>query len=273
MYSHFERNYIKWNNFSAIEPGGTWTLGKKSSLEFVVNTVPPNVQLIFDVTSYGRQKINVSINGNKVFSDIINGRSKILIESNALKNGINKVEFFHPDARKPGIHDNRVLAFMHHNLEVRTLDFLVPENSLSKAHYGKILVSSQNGNALSFLYDGWSHPEHWGTWSNADKAQLVFYLGDTLPSHIEMDLNALLAGEHKQQRMRPMLNGVALQEIILRSNQELISLDISKAVKQGKNHLVIELPDVISPKKLGINSDARMLAIGLKSLCFVKQVQ
>ena len=86
-----------------------------------------------------------------------------------------------------------------------------------------------------------------------------------------MDLNVLLAGNHNQQRMRPMLNGVALQEIVLRNNQELISLDISKAVKQGRNHLVIELPDAISPKELGLNSDERTLGIGLKSLRFVQR--
>jgi len=136
---------------------------------------------------------------------------------------------------------------------------------------GEEMSFSSGGTGLPLLHSGWSHPEHWGTWSNADKAQLVFYLGDTLPSHIEMDLNALLAGEHKQQRIRPMLNGVALQEIVLRNNQEQISLDISKAVKRGRNHLVIELPDAISPKELGINSDERTLAIGLKSLCFVQR--
>lgn len=148
---------------------------------------------------------------------------------------------------------------------------LVPapvRHELSKTYYYSV-----NSNGLPALFSGWSHPESWGTWSSASRVRLIFYVDNEFPSHIEMELNAFLAGDLKQQRIRPTLNGLTMPEIVLRNNQEQISLDISNVTKQGNNYLDIELPDAVSPKTLGISEDARTLAIGLKSMRFVQKVK
>lgn len=140
-------------------------------------------------------------------------------------------------------------------------------------HPNKLHKTTIGTDGYRYLGGGWSGPEDWGTWSNAKTAQIDFHVVKALPSQLEMDLNVFLAANHKVQRMIPSLNGVPLTEFTLSKGQEMITLDISKAVKQGHNSLVIELPDAISPKELGISGDARTLAIGLKSLRFEQAAQ
>ena len=128
--------------------------------------------------------------------------------------------------------------------------------------------TTEEDSGLFMLDSGWSYPEPWGTWSNDKLVRMVFDVEGNIPAHLEMDLCAFLFANHREQRMRCKLNGISLQEIVLRKNQERVSLDIGSAIQPGNNQLIIELPDAISPKELNFNGDVRQLAIGLRNLRF-----
>jgi hypothetical protein len=121
------------------------------------------------------------------------------------------------------------------------------------------------------LAHGWSTPEAWGTWSEGHDAEIALRVAPDA-SAIIIDVLAFAMPPNLSQRVIISVNGVEVLSTRLtqvQGNQLEIPLDaaIRKAlVDDARLTIQLHLPDAISPKSLGLNDDARVMELGLKTL-------
>lgn len=127
------------------------------------------------------------------------------------------------------------------------------------------------GSGLTYLANGWSGPEPWGTWSDGTGATLVLPVAGSLKK-IVIESRALVTPGHPRQRIRVSLSGVPVKETVLTKNAlNRIEIPVPYEVQlllSGKGYLKLqfEFPDAAKPADLGINDDPRDLALGLVSI-------
>ncbi|MYL25273.1 MULTISPECIES: hypothetical protein [Halomonadaceae] len=153
-------------------------------------------------------------------------------------------------------------------LEDRILkDFYYP----APVELNQKLRFNESGDGKGYLWEGWSYPESWGTWSNAGQATLILPLGSGRASSVKFDAIPFVGKHLKKQNIHISVNDVFVESITLDHEDHGFELEISDKMKDNstiENMLKIrfEFPDAEAPAKLGINSDSRKLALGLKSL-------
>ncbi|HEX3431019.1 MAG TPA: DUF6311 domain-containing protein [Rhizomicrobium sp.] len=112
----------------------------------------------------------------------------------------------------------------------------------------------------------------WGRWAMGSTAAAYFRLANLLPGDLQLDIdviNANLSKVHQRQRAILSLNGHAIGMLMFRfpNGTGHRTLEIAaRYVQPGLNVLRFELPDAISPRELGINSDPRPLSLYLHAL-------
>ena len=133
------------------------------------------------------------------------------------------------------------------------------------------------GQALTFNYSsrqltgGWATPESWGTWSNGRQAQIALRVPPQARGLV-IDALAFIQPQHAAQRVIASLNGEPVLSTRLTQLQgNRLELPISPAIRQrlkddDRLNIELQLPDAISPQALGINDDARLMGLGLKTL-------
>ncbi len=92
-----------------------WSSSTTPKIIFKTNTIEQTFagNITFHVDSFGNQNVTMLLNGQQIFSGILNGQDeKILIANlpSTIQNGLNILEFQLPDARRPGGGDRRRLA-------------------------------------------------------------------------------------------------------------------------------------------------------------------
>ena len=114
-YLHNSMNllFVGW---SGIEPELRWSEGTVSRIYFRVDLSKAGAfkgRLSIDAGTLGQQRVEVELNGRKVFCGKLEGWDVSINETfptPLLKNGTNCLRFILPDARSPGNGDPRVLA-------------------------------------------------------------------------------------------------------------------------------------------------------------------
>jgi hypothetical protein len=131
-------------------------------------------------------------------------------------------------------------------------------------HY-KVSVAGSGGN---LLYGGWSAPEAWGTWSIGNRSVLMFIRPRDV-ERVAIVFQPFLARNQHKQIVRIRVNNMLVFDKEITKN-ELYSELITFPKEVTDNLIVLEfiLPDAVSPKEIGLSSDARTLALGLRSLTF-----
>lgn len=122
----------------------------------------------------------------------------------------------------------------------------------------------------AYLGKGWSGPEPWGVWSEGRRAQLRFPAPRIVRS-VSIELQAFLPGNPAKQRVVVFLNGVRSLRTELGTSEATIDFPVGDEAAQriaedGRLTIRFALPDASSPQAAGLSSDARRLAIGLKSV-------
>lgn len=126
----------------------------------------------------------------------------------------------------------------------------------------------------AWLISGWSTPESWGTWSLGNHAELSLDPRE-LPAtaggiRLHFEANVLVAPKHSRQRIGITLNGapVAQRDVAFPQSNLDFDVDLPEGVLSATGKLIIgfDLPDAASPQAIGIGSDGRLLALGLKSV-------
>lgn len=142
----------------------------------------------------------------------------------------------------------------------------------SPLRLGDRLVFSQYQSGLRYLGGGWSHPEHWGTWSDGSHAMIILTLESGQGSTIMVEANPLLSPSRSEQTVEVEMNGLATSSVTLTANSGgrfdvAIPEEVKEQLRQNPIlRLQLRFPDAARPVDIGINNDERKLAIGLVAL-------
>lgn len=123
----------------------------------------------------------------------------------------------------------------------------------------------------AMLVSGWGRVEDWGTWSEGAQAELVLRVPPEARA-LSIEAAAFVQPLHTRQRIEVSINGVAaLSTQLTRMQENTLELSLSPAIREaiaadGQVRVQFHLPDAVSPKALGLGSDERVMALGLKSL-------
>ncbi len=167
------------------------------------------------------------------------------------------------DADHLSAHGNRVLY----------PDFLALLQRYWQQQAQQSLFFSSEGNAQTYLKQGWAAPESWGVWSQSKTAKLKIQLPFVPARDMKLILKAqaFINEKHPQQHVDVWVNR---QHIARIDYTQKINLS-SRAIHLPKNlilanngdlNIEFKLPDAKSPAKLGISADIRQLGLGLHSL-------
>jgi hypothetical protein len=143
---------------------------------------------------------------------------------------------------------------------------------------GEVIDFSQRGVGTLYATRGWSVPEAWGRWSVNRGATIQMRLADPRSHALDLELvmGALVSGSHPCQQVVILVNEkeVARERLCMgKGAEQAISYKFTLARELMRADGIIEIrfltPDSISPKMLGLNSDDRVLGIGLRTLRLV----
>lgn len=142
-------------------------------------------------------------------------------------------------------------------------------------HLGELIDFSLQGNGSLYAIQGWSVPEAWGRWSTHGAATIQMHVTDTTKQALELELvmGAFVSGSHPCQEVRIVVNEkeIARQQLCVGKGGEQPSsyrFAIDRELLRADGIIDIRLvtPDSISPKKLGMSSDDRVLSLGIRTL-------
>ena len=143
-----------------------------------------------------------------------------------------------------------------------TLSDLVPALNINE----RVLFNNQ-GNGVNYLVDGWSHSEHWGTWSSGSSATMFFPIPPRQVDSIFIEANAFVPSAVENQRLTVTINEIPTADLVLKEPAAVLDIKIPEAVKQELENETLEVrfnfPDAVSPKDIGLSDDPRELALGL----------
>jgi glycosyltransferase involved in cell wall biosynthesis len=110
---------IEWQGFSHAEEHFRWTDGGYAQAAFVLANPPRAARMALKVFALGDQRVQIWMNGESVFSDIVSSDPTIVdISVQNLTSGYNTLGFTLPDARSPGDADDRLLGLAIHHLRL-----------------------------------------------------------------------------------------------------------------------------------------------------------
>jgi hypothetical protein len=118
---------------------------------------------------------------------------------------------------------------------------------------------------------GFSTPELHGRWTDGDEASITCSVasdGNGTPARMRIATMAFVHGGHSQ-RVSVSLNGgqPKVLEYVPGDAAKVLEFDLS-ATRSPAIRLHFALPDAVSPQKLGVNSDARRIAISVRTVEF-----
>ncbi len=124
-----------------------------------------------------------------------------------------------------------------------------------------------DGDGAGILGDGWSMRETWGVWSDGHRANLLIPCNDgqyfaAKPAFL---LRLKLRPFNKQTIAVSATTGELWKGPITTADQ-LVEVKVPAAACQdGRQRVVLDLPDAVSPMKLMGSADGRVLGVGLSS--------
>ncbi len=133
---------------------------------------------------------------------------------------------------------------------------------------GRDTPLDSQGQAERFLACGWFAPEQNGTWSNGNRAELIFLptgveVGKTYAIHLHV---AAVAGAGTRPRiLEPALTGAELGPVELLGPATLHWIVRGEKL-QGPTTLSLAIRDPVSPRQLRLGSDPRPLGVKIASL-------
>lgn len=147
-----------------------------------------------------------------------------------------------------------------------------------QAPVGAVLSFAMAQPWTRWLQDGWSTPEGWGTWSDADHATLsidprqlpatsrVTGAGPMLD--LTLHANVFVSQKHPTQRIRVVVDGgpVAYYEVTYPAGSVTMTIPIpprSSPDAHAPIQVQFDLPDAVSPAQVGVGGDERLLGLGL----------
>lgn len=133
------------------------------------------------------------------------------------------------------------------------------------------LINFKSKDSQKFLLSGFSNTEDWGTWSDGNKAIIIFTADNELLSngkYIKIVFNIFGDAEHEQNIKIKLNNIVIYENKYLAEKNIILNIPISNDLSK-ENLLSIESPNAISPRELKMGNDVRKLSIGIINISVV----
>lgn len=141
---------------------------------------------------------------------------------------------------------------------------------LPKRFYSSDTIGfSQYAKGLSYLNRNNVYPpENWGVWSSGREVNMQVPFVLTPPKQLIFNLRAFVSPQHPVQRVRILFNWRPHMEVALTQfDNNFITVDVPDLDELNQMNLTFELPDNVSPNRVGGDSnDDRSIAIGLVSI-------
>lgn len=110
---------LDFKGWSTPEPTHRWSLGQSAELTFVLQDVASlKGELSLDLASFGQQNIELVLNDATLFSGQANGEKVVDLRDAPFVEGRNVLRILTPDARAPGVNDERVLGVALRSLRI-----------------------------------------------------------------------------------------------------------------------------------------------------------
>ncbi len=119
------------------------------------------------------------------------------------------------------------------------------------------------------LTSGFGVREAAGRWTNGKSALFECNLSGDSPRSMKLTLSPFVYGTHLKQRVSISVNGsaVGLYELSGGQTRE-IDVRLPSVASSGKLHIGFEMPDAVSPEKLGVSEDSRVLGLFFNTIQF-----
>ena len=146
-----------------------------------------------------------------------------------------------------------------------------PERKFTVEQYqiGQPIRFTPEGNSQRYMRKGWSDPEKGFTWTNGNKASLVFKLKKEPEKGLILtaDLFAFLPGKKiTKQRADIYVNDRKVGTWIVTSPGNYKIWIPRRLIDRETVHISFGLPDAVSPLDLMLSSDKRRLALGFRKI-------
>lgn len=126
---------------------------------------------------------------------------------------------------------------------------------------------NENPSANEYCIKGFSDNESGFTWTNGAESLMLFIFDETFE---KLRLSMEYFTYTESQRVIIYANGRQVADYVAagRENKEIIIP--GEYIKNNELFLLFEFPDAVSPKELGVNEDARELALAMQSIIITR---
>jgi len=138
---------------------------------------------------------------------------------------------------------------------------------------GQRITFNSSSPDTQYLGRGWSKPEHWGTWSEGRHARIYLpVVSKATIQKIRIEGHPLVSDAHQQQRVDIRIDGLKAGTTTLTARSEpAFEITLPESLEKKLETidtltLEIDLPNAVRPSEIGVNSDPRVLGLGLKSI-------
>lgn len=134
---------------------------------------------------------------------------------------------------------------------------------------GERIVFGSPGHGVNYLFQGWSSPEAWGTWSDSSSSVVFLPIAPKGVDSVLIEFNALITPSHSSQRVGILVNGIQAFSSTIREPSGAVEVKLPEAAKSDSfTGIKIEflLPDAAKPSEVGLGGDGRTLALGLRAI-------
>lgn len=128
---------------------------------------------------------------------------------------------------------------------------------------------SKNGGVDGALVSGFSAPEDHGRWTDGLNATFNCAIRGKGPTKAIIYVTPFIHGSHDKQRLRVTIDSL-VREYVLDSTMIGRSIEVPLPSRRTGEKLAIDfhMPDAISPAKLGLSEDGRVLGVSIKKIAF-----
>lgn len=183
-----------------------------------------------------------------------------------------------------GIEDKKIFLASIDGFNILAPSLLESTNEAELGTFSKVNIRSlipKLNQEISFRRSGselvkyaltkdWNNQEDWGVWSGGKNVELTLPLPADKAEFLILNMRAFVNGVIPQQIAKINCEGAEIGEYVLTKFEDnVIKLQIPPmAIKRGYISLNFELPKSASPSSLGIDSDDRILGVGIVSATF-----
>ncbi|KJV31647.1 hypothetical protein [Luteibacter yeojuensis] len=127
---------------------------------------------------------------------------------------------------------------------------------------------SSRGFVLDSAVSGFSHPEDSGRWTEGKRATFTCVVGQVAPPHEGKIVLAPFNPDGRSQTVNISINGTDVAKART-AGPTTVTFNIPTEVGKGDSIKIdLSLPDAISPRDAGVNSDSRTLGVFVKRIDF-----